>query len=282
MTSSPLNTSFLAPCDYEEPDTHIFVHALDVVLKGGTSILICGNDADIVVIATSRFPELRSHGLATLWVQYGKGKSLKYIPIHSLVEKISVDMALGLPFFHAFTSSDFTSGFRNYGKPTAWKTWLVMPEVTTMFKRLNNCPTDISAQDFEMLEKFVCVMYDRSTPVHRVKAARRHLFTKRDCDYEHIPPTQNVLELHGYRSVYVGGHMWGNALCRMLKLPSPALWKWKFVEGVWKVIWMSIDPLSKECRLTNKCRCTKSCDGNCGCFKSKLKCTPLCTCPCFT
>ena len=44
--------------------------------------------------------------------------------------------------------------------------------------------------------------------------------------------------------------MWGNALCRMLNLPSPALWKWKFVEGVWKVIWMSIDPLSKECRLT--------------------------------
>ena len=79
-----------------------------------------------------------------------------------------------------------------------------MPEVTTTFKRLSHCPTDISAQDFDILEKFVCVMYDRSTPVHRVNAARRHLFTKRDRDYEHIPPTQNVLELHGYRSVYVG------------------------------------------------------------------------------
>ena len=216
---------------------------------------------------------------------------MKWIPIHDVVQSIGSDMALGIPYFHALTSSDFTSGFRGYGKVSAWRTWQVFPEITRVFTALSDSPESITPTDQKLLEKFVCVMYDRSAPVFDVNSLRLYLFTKKQRSYDNIPPSQNILHLHFKRAAFVGGHMWGQSLQRIQQLPDPTSWGWILTDGTWKINWMTVDPLSKECRILKKCNCTSDCvpkptrstpnpKGKCGCFRDELSCTPLCKCKC--
>ena len=43
-----------------------------------------------------------------LWVEFGKGKDLKYIPVHRIVSNFGVMSASALPSFHALTGCDTT------------------------------------------------------------------------------------------------------------------------------------------------------------------------------
>jgi len=46
-----------------------------------------------------------------LWIAFGKGKYLQWIPIHGVSISLG-PRALGLPFVHAFTHCDTVSVFR--------------------------------------------------------------------------------------------------------------------------------------------------------------------------
>jgi len=54
------------------------------------------------------------------------------------------------------------TGFRGKGKKSAWQTWTVCEDVTETFKKLSNCPQEVSDDDLQKLENFVVLMYDRS------------------------------------------------------------------------------------------------------------------------
>jgi hypothetical protein len=63
-----------------------------------------------------------------LWIAFGKGKDLRWIPIHEISNALG-PRALCLPFVHAFTSCDTVSAFRGKGKRTAWQVWEIFDEV---------------------------------------------------------------------------------------------------------------------------------------------------------
>ena len=101
-----------------------------------------------------------------------------------------------LPVFHAFTGCDTVSAFGGRGKKTAWKVWEVFPDVTEAFKHILLMENDISESTLSVLERFVVLLYDRTSDHENVNDARKWLFTKISRTLKNIPPTQAALRQH--------------------------------------------------------------------------------------
>jgi len=62
---------------------------------------------------------------------------------------------------------------------------------------------------YEVLEKYVVLLYDKTCQLTQVNEARQHLFARRSRALENIPPTQAALTQHIIRTAYQAGHVWG-------------------------------------------------------------------------
>ena len=270
----------LAPCTHEEADTRIFLHAWHAAREGYKSLLVDANDTDIVVLAISLMSSLTALGLKEMWVRFGKGEHTRWIPIHDLVSTLGPQKSKGMLFFHAFTGCDVVSGFNGKGKKTAWQTWNVFNEVSATFAKLSHNPSEIEESDLQTLEKYVVLMYDRSSITSSVDEARLDLFARKQRSYDLIPPSQNALKEHTKRAAYQAGHIWGQCVIRDPELQCPSKWGWSKEDDSWKIVWTSLEPISKCCRELTKCGCKMECGGRCKCKKAGLHCTALCSCPC--
>ena len=97
--------------------------------------------------------------------------------------------------FHALTGCDTVSSFAGHGKKTAWAVWAVLPELTTGLLQLSSAPDQIPKEDMDTIERFVILLYDRTSTCQDVDKARKKLFTRRH-NVELIPPTKAALEEH--------------------------------------------------------------------------------------
>lgn len=276
-----VSTDRLAPCSHEEADTRIFLHARNAAEEGSKVLMVKANDTDVLVIAISVFPALQAIGLQQLWVAFGQGQNLKWIPVHDVYRSIGLEKSKGLLFFHAFTGCDFVSGFRGKGKKSAWQTWNVCPEVTDVFTKLSQYPPTVDDDDLETLEKFVVTMYDRSSTATGVDDSRLDMFARKQRPYEAIPPTQAALLQHVKRAAYVAGCIWSQSTLRQPETQSPADWGWTKKDDLWQVLWTNLPPIAESCQQLTKCGCKLQCHvGRCKCYRFGLICTTLCSCRC--
>ena len=159
----------------------------------------------------------------------------------------------------------------------------MFPDAAEVFTRLGMTPASISEADIDILEAFVCILYDRATSTFAVNEARFELFARKQRPFDAIPPTRDALLQHIKRAAYQGGHVWSQLLTCNQTLPSPSNWGWvkDKDEGMWKPKWTSLPSVAASCQELLKCGCKKSnCTGNCKCYRSGLPCTGLCTCNC--
>ncbi len=112
------------------------------------------------------------------------------------------------------------SAFRGKGKKSAWQTRDVFDEVTETFSTLSHFPTEVTDTDLKTLERFVVLMYDRSSAATGVDEARLHMFARKQRPYDSIPPTQAALREHAKRTAYQAGVIWGQATAHRVKLPK--------------------------------------------------------------
>lgn len=128
VSNRALDTEFVSPCNHGhgEADTRMFLHAKHAALGGSRSINIVSSDTDVVVIGVAVLEDLN---VDALWVTFGKGKDLRWIPIHDIVRSLG-PRSKALPFFHAFTGCDTMSTFVGKGKKKAWQAWNVFENVT--------------------------------------------------------------------------------------------------------------------------------------------------------
>jgi len=91
-----------------------------------------------MVIAISLFQHM---AVSELWLAFGTGQNLRYVPIHNIVRNLGPRTATSLTAFHAFTGCDQISFFAGRGKNTAWATWQVSDDVTSAFVALSSTPT---------------------------------------------------------------------------------------------------------------------------------------------
>ena len=156
----------LSPCNHEEADTRVFLHALDMRRHNSIEhVMIKTVDTDVVVLAVALFAGLN---VKELWIDFGSGQNQAYYPIHTIYNSLRPEKSKGLLFFHAFTGCDQTSFFANCRKKSAWSTWFNFDGVTETFIKLSSKPTITTVKEaMPMLERFVVLMYDQWRLVNR-------------------------------------------------------------------------------------------------------------------
>ena len=103
----------------------------------------------------------------------------------------------------------------------------MFPQMTPVLKVLKVSPQEITGGCMVVLERFVVLIYDRTSSLTKVNEARQKLFLKRSRSLDSIPPTRALLEQHVKRAVFLGGCVWGQTLLCQPVLPSPSDWGWQ-------------------------------------------------------
>ena len=111
-----------------------------------------------------------------------------YIPVHEVVSGMDPRNCAVLPVFHGFTGCDTVSSFGGRGKKSAWKIWQVFSDVTKAFKCLL-LMEEMSDFMMSVLERFVVLLYDKTSDQVSVNDARKQLFTQKSRSMENIPTT---------------------------------------------------------------------------------------------
>ena len=162
------------------------------------------------------------------------------------------------------------SSFAGIGKKTAWAAWNVYPEVTEAFEELMHMADPISDRTLEVIERFVVLMYSRTSDLSRINNARKQLFAQKSRSLENIPPTQAALEQHLKRARYQC-NCWNMCLSPDPQLPDPSDWGWTKVSTEWQPFWNTLPEASKSCYELIHCDCKKGRHGRCKCVKVMLK-----------
>ena len=201
----------LAPCSHEEADSRIMVHVSHAVAHGHRRIQIRTVDTDIVVLAVMVVKKLPL--LDELWIAFGTGKNYRYIPAHEIAASLDPQKALVLPVFHALTGCDTVSGIVGHGKKSNWATWNSFPELTTALAELqlhvtSKPDSSLPEQAMRTIERFIVLLYDRTSPCVNVNEARKKLFSKRN-SAQRIPPSYDALVQHVRRAIFQGCFIWG-------------------------------------------------------------------------
>ena len=180
--------------------------------------------------------------------------------------------------FVTFTGCDTTSQFAGKGKLSGWNAWLSYPHATNGFLIHPFENIGIDSEKFQIIERFVCILYSRTTNITLVNEMREDIFPK--LEFSQLPPTREALYQHVQRSVYQCS-IWLRCMDRLINAPTATLHGWKKVDERYEPLWTSLPPISAECNALLKCGCKTPpfCSNNCRCKKVwKLRCTPLCFC----
>ena len=265
------DNSALQPCNHEEADSRIFLHIADAAETGNSSFMIRTNDTDVVVLAVS----YASKKNLAIYLSFGtSSNSHRYIDARDIAEKLGPEKCRALLLFHSLTGCDNTSFFWKKGKKSCWAAWGLHPELTPVLANLTETLSNPCDNDFQVLERFVCLLYDKNTELSEVNPARQQLFSKIR-QVENIPPTQNALKYHMMRSL-LQARIWSQMDCKEIQMLDPAQYGWK-MEEIWKPYWTDLPPIGQS-RKFQKCSCKDCHVGRCGCRKENLSCYPGCKC----
>ena len=199
-----LDLALLVPCSHEEADSRMLLHVSHAANHGHHKILIKTVDTAVVVLAVSVAQGLLPED--ELWLAFGTGKSFRYLAAHEITAGLGPEKAQALPLFHALIGCDTASRFAGHGKKTAWTIWTVLPELTNALLKLSSASSGITDDVMHTIERFVILLYDRTSTCKEINKARKKIFAKKN-NVQLIPPTKADLEEHVKRAAYQGGHV---------------------------------------------------------------------------
>lgn len=149
-----------------------------------------------------------------------------------------------------------------------------------MFQRRSLlCAPLIGDNEMLTLERFVVVMYDRSSAECSVDEARLDRFVRKQKPYNNIPPTRAALREHAKRAAYQVGIVWARQVSpnriwiRLLNGYGASKGRHGRCSGQHYVLLHAA-----SCQELTRCSCKKGCKGRCKCLQLALSCTSLCSC----
>ena len=113
---------------------------------------------------------------------------------------------------HAFSGCDTVSSFCGIGKKTVFDVWRSLPSLVTLFGCLSETPEAITDDCMGEIERFVVLLYSRTSQLLTVNAARKQLFSYGNRKLENLPPTRAAMYQHAKRASFQAGYIWGQAL----------------------------------------------------------------------
>lgn len=152
------------------------------------------------------------------------------------------------------------------------------PAVTDVLANFSSVPESVRDDYMPLIERFIVLLYSRTSTALTVNEARQELFSKKSRAIENILPTQDALLQHKKCAVHQAGHVWESALIAKPQIPSRQEWCWRREGSEWKPVWTVLPQVQESCYELTHCRCKKGCTGQCKCRKASLKCTALCKC----
>ena len=159
------------------------MHVQHALQHGMHTIEIRTVDTDVIVILAGVFYELCTiQPLADIWIAFGVGKSYRFLSINTICSTLGELKPQALPIFHALTGCDTTSAFKGKGKKSAWQAWQAFKEVTETLVHLSLNPFEnvhVDPIHFASIERFIVVLYDRTSPLISVNYVREELFCKK-------------------------------------------------------------------------------------------------------
>ena len=199
-SSANISLEDLQPCNHEEGDTRVILHCRHLGLQGYSNITV---DSDVVILLTAFYFQL---GLEKVFVAFGQGNSFKTIPVHEIASshelflfmKLHPALEKNVQRLYCFSMPsvvDTVSAFAFHGKTTI-KTWQSLPYVTKTFFELSHPNAVFTESHYSSLERFVIIMYDKTSSKVDVNKLRKHLFTKSTTSMDRLPPTRDALNLH--------------------------------------------------------------------------------------
>ena len=121
VSNRTINLVGVAPCNQEEADTRIFVHARHVTEAGSKVIMIKDSDTDVVVIAVSVLQALQELGLQQFGLPLAKDSTCSgflYMTCGALLQKRAKRCSSSMPSLAAMSfQHSMTKGRRLLGKP---------------------------------------------------------------------------------------------------------------------------------------------------------------------
>ena len=141
--------------------------------------------------------------------------------------------------------------------------WDVCDEASGGLSKLSQYPPVVDDEDLKTLEKFVVMMYDRSSTTEGVDDVRLDMFARKQRPYEAIPPTRSVLKQHVKCAAYQAGCIWSQSTVRQPETPIAANWGWNKKGDLWQIVWTELPPIAESCQQLNKCGCMSECCSRC-------------------
>ena len=139
-----------------------------------------------------------------IWLAFGTGKNFRYLAAHEMASCLGQERSLALPMFHAITGCDTVSSFVGHGKKPAWTIWKPLPELTGTLVKLADSPARVTEEAMKAIERFVILLYNKTSTCTDVNKSRKKLFAK-NSSVQRIPPTYAALEQHVKRAAFQRG-----------------------------------------------------------------------------
>ena len=118
-----------------------------------------------------------------------------------------------------------------------------------MFLALSRAPATVENDVSAKLERFVVLLYDRSSGDIHADQCRKHLFSSKGKLLEVSPPIKGLLEQHIKKAAYQAGHIWGQSFIRVPEVVSPDDWGWeKDPNDKWTPLWTRLPEISQSCQ----------------------------------
>ncbi|KAG0715268.1 Pseudouridine-5'-phosphate glycosidase [Chionoecetes opilio] len=92
----------------DEADLRQVLHTFHCATAGYKTSVVLSNDTDVAVALLYHYPTLEEAGLSELWMRGGRGKTVRYIPLHILHKHHGQDICNVLPALHSLTGCDAT------------------------------------------------------------------------------------------------------------------------------------------------------------------------------
>lgn len=260
--------------DHEEADTRMILHALHAS-HDHDRVVVHSPDTDVAVLSVYSFSSMQC---TEMWFRTGTKDKLRYLPIHTIANRIGPAMCRALPGFHSLTGCDSTSALSGIGKKKGFELLKTSGEYQDTASQLGENLT-LSERCQTSSEKLVCALYTKDARP-TADGTRYFLFCQKQKQNENLPPTSNSLRHHIQRANFQA-FVWKKCLSPFQNLPSPCGHGWQLVSGVLQPLLMSKEPAPTAILELISCKCKASgCKRSdlCQCKANSLVCTEACLC----
>ena len=145
----------------------------------------------------------------SMYIEFVPKSTRRYIDINKCLSYIGENIAMALPFFHAFSGADATTSFYRKSKANIFTNWMKssnFDEITTAFQMLSWLPSNdtIMNECLPVLKSFICEIYGESN-MHDLNLWWKLFKHSSSNNMRELPPTYESHLLQILRACFQAG-----------------------------------------------------------------------------